>query len=549
MPNKVKIEADHILTLLLLLVSAVGIIVWNLLTPLGCDDLYFRHTMPESHIESEYCACMGRPIQGWGDAFATVWNVFLYDSGRWTNLLHILFVPLPIWVERCFSSLLLLFDIWLIAISGARTSRPSALAVALAIFGCWVILPWYDMFYSQAFQANYIWTSAVFLLFILYLRRATLWQGAKWWLFLALSAFLAEGHEGFGIVAGAFATGMLPQLSKLQQRRILWIILALFIGFCINLWSGTWPRLSYVMSHNSSMSHIPFVLTRWGSQLWPMALAAVISIIVLLLKKGQRRSIFAQILPFFTGMAAIAVISLVLCAFERSLWPGDLLAIIVMMRMTGSAVNNRSLRAHIGIACFIVAYSVWLGSLIIWQKRMKADNDALMAGLPACLETRSNILVGPYLPTDSVPAHLMGIVSNPIETCNTHLILGAYICQGTNNITIVGVEPSMSGPFDTWPVIEGDMGLRGVWPWVAGTDTTAHAVRLRLGPPSDNMTLINKAITRLKEGANPGETEITLKLIWHPVYFSDGSVVYSFITEPLPRTKAGREVLRADRAD
>ncbi len=543
---------DLILSLLLLIISAAGFLVWNLNTPIGEDDYNYR-TIMLSDDEVSFACCFGPVIETVSDAAISAYHVFLYDHGRWANVLLVLLMPFPAAVTRIISSVLFVLGIFMLSKITYEDKRPAAFNIAVVTLLVWTALPWYDNMYALCYQTNYIWTTAAMLAYIIVLPHALRTQNkTKFGLFLLYCVFLANGHEGFAIITGAFTLGLWPSLTKEERKKTLYIFLALFIGFCLVLYCGIARRLNHVVSAgNYSVSVIKYLISRIASQAWPIFLSYFIFLLRFIFQKRNRAGYFKKSLPCLLAMAAELVIVFVVHSMDRVLWPGTIMAIIFLAINIGDFAAAVPAKAkYAAAAAFAIVYAAWFIPLIRWQKIMTAENNNVYETMLSLRNSPTEVYPGHYTPSSEVPFYLMGIVCNPLDHYFTQNMMATSVKPRLDAKMLLAVDPAMTGPFEEWPEVPGNSGVRGVYPWIAVRDTSFHRIHMVLGPPPANKTPIDKLLIHLKYGPNPGKAEVNLNTgRFHEIYLPDSSVVYRLDHEPLGRTLMGREVLRIDRAD
>lgn len=530
----------------ILVLTTVIIFVWNYFNPRGMDDYYFCTTMPGGNDATAYMWMMGEPLSSLGEALKTCGHVFLYGLGRWPNFVVIIFSLLPTAILRTVLSCAMVLDIYLI-IRMALGRRHLGIAACIAtIVAWWVILPWYNCFYSLAFQSNYILTTAVMLTLLLWLPKAQNYVGWRRVLFLLFCVFAAQGHEGFAIVTGSFIFGLWTNAGMARWRFYLPVLMALFVGFCINLVGGTMSRLNaWVYVSNGPLSTLPFLLTRIASQTWPFLLT-IVTFLVRWFTATDRKAQWQRFVPYLFAILANLAIALLLAHLDRIFWPAFVLCIVYLVDSISRIPYRIPTIVKAGCAiAFIAAYAWWGLQLIGWERHIRSEYDILYNTVVAQSSTPTTIYRAPYTPTTSRPYYLMSIAQNPIDDKFGRQGLAA-IGKPRIDSQLLVASPSMAGSFDTWPSIEGTAGVRGVWPMVATRDTTHSKLMFTIEPPRSNQTPINRLILRLSAGADLEPRQLELLTDYLYVINIDGDTLYTIEHEPMPRTLVGGTVLSID---
>lgn len=536
-----------VLACLLTLATFAGFAVWNSHAPMAQDDFYFTTMVPDGDMEA-FTYCEGRPIESFGDALANVVNVFLYDFGRWPNLLHILFVPFPPLAERVFNALVLALALWLMIRFNRAEASVSMPEAMLSVVFLWCAFPWYNNFESLAYQANYIWMTAAVLGFMLAAGRADIMRKGGYALLLLLAFAIGEGHEGFAISTGAWFAGVAFFDKRLGSLRTWGVAFALLAGFCVNLYAGTLTRLDMAMGGSYSFCGISYSLSRLVSQAWPFWLALSLCGVEIARRRTFRIESARIVYPLLFGAFANLCVVVVIQHFLRALWPLDLfsslVAVIILSRWLGR-VPAKTMAAL--SAVFVVCYGWWLSELVKWEKLYGAEHSAIMAAMEEGRNDRSEVYAGAFTPSGKAPWYLMGISHNQFDELYNRSWARSYYARCKGRTFLVASDESMLGDFENWPLIPGTAGARGVWPMVAmeGTTVSDHLI-FTIGAPTGNETPIDKLLIRVKEGAEPADVEISLGTVYHPLRIADSAEVFAVETEPLPRTLKLRDVVRID---
>lgn len=538
---------DAILMFVLLAMTFAGFALWNSYAPMAQDDFYFTTMVPDGDMEA-YSACEGSPIESFSDAVVNVGQVFLYDSGRWPNLLHVLFVPFPPLVERLFNALILTLVLWLMMRFGGGRWRAAPVVSVLSVLMLWCAFPWYNNFESLAYQANYIWMSAVVLAFMVLAGGYAAMSGPKYGLLLLLAFVIGQGHEGFAICAGSWFAAVALAGGRRAPGRV-WAVLALMaLGLCVNLYSGTAARLGTTFGGAYSIGGLKYSLSRLASQAWPFWLAAAVCCLSAVRARSLRIPSWTVVYPLLAGSLVNIGIVVVLQKFQRALWPLDLMSGLALIVMASSAVKERFAGiAAVAAVLFAAVYGWWLVELVKWERVFGQEHAALMAEMAKKRGERTEVFAGSHTPSSKAPWYLMEISHNQHDDVYNRSWTRSYFNRGAGRTFIVASDPSMLGPFEEWPLIPGTAGVRGVWPMIAMADTTADRhLMFTVGAPAGNETPIDRLLIRIKEGPAPADVKISLGTVFHPIVAAGEGEAYAIETEPLPRTLKLRDVIRID---
>lgn len=246
---------------------------------------------------------------------------------RVANILMLLFSTCPRWIMASVSA----GACYLILVCGARMAGlkdrqllPWTLWMAYFV----LLLPWQDQLYLIAFQANYIWSGALLLIYI-----RLLFAGKKRprpWLAFAVGLLLGAWHEGCGVtMAGAVVAVMLLQ-RRWRDKALLCALAGLCLGTAwLMAWPGFWA-VSEMDGYFASRQifYLPFLLP-------------ILVFVVLLAARWHRYAHDS----LMTALGAVAVLSGALTVYSafgaRVGIPGILASGVGLLYVYGSKKSSR----------------------------------------------------------------------------------------------------------------------------------------------------------------------------------------------------------------
>lgn len=548
-PDRRTYRTDTVVFVVLMFITGVTVVLWEVFAPIGMDDYYFR-TVLETNDIVHYEWCFNRRIETFGDALMSAGNLFRYDVGRWPNLLHILFTPLPVIAERIFLSIALTAIFYMMSIIVAGSRRPKAIATAFVTAAIWTSLPWYDSMYSLSYQANYILPTAVTAAYILWLPKAMeSRKRSERVFFLLFCVLLGQCHEAFGISAAAYTLGVLLRTPKGKRKFPVAVILFILIGFCINLYAGTWKRFFVMKDHQDGFgTELPYLFTRIIIQSWPLWCALALFAIKAAFGRKGRKAFIAENLPYVFGILANAAILFAVHGTGRPAWAGIVMSILLAgstLRPLFIGAGKRTVAA-IGLI-FAALYGIWAVELIKWQKRISEETDVIVAGAECLGNSATDVYSGPYTPSADIPYYLMETVRNPVDDEFTARLIASSVKPAVRAPMILAISPLMEGPYEDWPEIEGTAGIRGVWPLITTDRQLSGRLRFTFDDKlPDNISPINRLTVLIKEGRRPVRHELDLCFRADTITVAGNKKVLKLNVEPVPRTIKGRKVLRID---
>ena len=234
-----------ILTVIVVVVAALGFASWRACSGVIGDDLWYSYTfMSDDEVKAlggwaKTCVdgvdCfLGKPIETWGEVFSSIKNHYLYwDNARMANSLTLAANMFPRWlVDLLHGAVFGLGVCLLLSLACPRWKERPLLAVCV-VFLIWMAWPWYDMKSSSCFFFNYLWSSTAALGYIYLLYKEKDHDGSLRYrvLFLATALFTSLIHEA---ATGALSAAVFCYLVLHKGNKTQWLSLGvLILGFCV----------------------------------------------------------------------------------------------------------------------------------------------------------------------------------------------------------------------------------------------------------------------------------------------------------------------------
>ena len=530
---------------MLLAMTLIGAVAWLVETPWAYDDNYYRLTY-DHHGDEDWPAAEPE-ITTMRQALASVCS-HTENNGRLSNISHIMLQPfghtfeavlLGLFIPALFACLMLL---------GRRAvGNTTPLSGITAVLVLWVAFPWHDSFQSLDFVINYV-PPSVFVLIAIGLL-PTLSAKNRMHLTIAcaagfIAAWMSEGNGAVLIVY--MLCCMLLDRKQFDNTRTLAVIGCVAAGMAVNLLLGTALRTQ----RDSEEMLMPTIklLIQILPQSWPFMLAVcMVALRYCTSEKSARRDIMRRFTPLVLASFAGVCMAFILGRTDRVLWSSDLFAAVAIMGCTSYwAAKVKPKIQLIAGAGFAILYSWWLLELYRWQVPVGEESrliERIHGGRRPGMPT---VVFADRVSNDEIPWYLMGIVHNPLDGWWGAYSLGHYL-EPEGECAVMTLPPELEGlPFDKWPKVPGNNHLRGVWPVVAAADSIPADFVLHVGPPDANVTPINKLFILLKERRLSDESQIQGYNDIVPVIMPDGTRLYRYFHEQLPRTIARRPFLSVD---
>lgn len=380
-PHDLSGRADRHPSLMAVMVIIVALIytLLSAFTPMQFDDHVFAQ---------QYIDCAGGSSVLNPDSLIDYWLLCREsDNGRISNFLSPLStVVIPFkWLFPLMSGIAAAAMIWLVCRLGAGRSR-SVAAFPITWLLLTILLPWRNNILVADYMLNYVWGSAITLLFVYVTLRAARhgWTG-RWMGFSLLMAFPAAGwHEGFAIPTAFGLLSILVLKGRWTRRWQPWLLLVIFsvVALLFLICPGMIARFSREVGASGSL---PVGRMLLGLVL-PIILALACSILSFtvmgreVLRSASKRDGFVI---FSAACAAATLIALVTSWTDRMTFYPTICALIALTRLYMAWKRHGIPLPHISqvpLAFSILAICILQSGLTIyWQWRISRENAEVMS--------------------------------------------------------------------------------------------------------------------------------------------------------------------------
>ncbi len=492
----------------LLVVTLAGAVQWCLECPYAYDDWIYSHVLCPR--ECEWQAGAFEPaISNWAQAWESITGRYGFVGGdaRLSNAAHILWVPVGHGPEAVFCGFMMAVMLYLMAAVAGSSAKPRFLTVLAACALFWTAFPWSNRMMAMVYQANYVWPSVLVLCLMVLVRRLP-GAGRKEAVLTVLFAFVAGMfHEGFTAVMLAYV--LVRWVQSGYDRRIMCVELALFVGFVVLAVFGALGRASgdeALSSGSTRLRELPRIVLQY----WPYWLACLLGLSAYLRK--DKHSLDRWAAPMLAGFVCLCM-AVVLGRSDRTLWPGLLMAAIVLTDAAGRYSSKR-LRPAVAVAsaASVALYCFWLFGLVRWQRVLGREENAAFSVVG---KSDSGLVFGDYTPDKDVPWWYMGIVRHPLES--DFGVRAAIMNLLKNREHILVLPRVLEGKrFSEWPLIPGTAGARGIWPMIAMNDSCWTQLSVAFSSPVNDAP-VDLLLVRAKYGKSGG-FQIERDVVWGAVF-------------------------------
>lgn len=453
----------------ILLCVMLGVWFWMLSADALTDDWWYQH-------EFDYCSyedalkgfenCDGDEITSWSQVMESIKHHNRYwNNNRLANSLTFVVTMMPNWFVDAIHVLMWMLMILFIlkSVSGDWRLRP--LLVVGVLWSVWIVLPWHDQMASGNYQINYVWSTALNLVFLYSFNRTSL-MGCL----TALPASLM--HEGFSVPISMGVLLLMCQRVKIDKtmlsdkKMLLSIVLYLVGTLFVVFGPAIQNRFASISANEDVFSFNAFVYKFFIRE--PILLISLGLVIVYQIKCG-----FKSLKDFFRAETLWIIIALtsmliwmLIDGTERQIWIGYVAFIIfdwrLITRLTCRNEANSIVRSTIALILGLMQM-LWLLKIADYQKKACEE---IVRIEEAMKSTVSELLyVDTYSPSWlpwwvlDIPEYYHG--RNPQLRAEHY----AWQRRGWNEAMITLPQKYQGFDYDSLPAIEGTASLKGVFPF------------------------------------------------------------------------------------
>lgn len=529
----------YALSVALLVMIAVASTLWLCNGVDWFDDLQYKR-MPGDGID--FWLSEGPIISSFSDACEAVPYHFTVGSSRLPNLVQVFFNLLPPFVVDLLHGLMVAVFMFMVVISvGGKRALRSPGVVGLSALAVWVLLPWYDHMLPSVCLLNYVWVSAVALLFImLFYSDHSLpqrWKALQW----LVAIVVGLTHEGitFPIIGGAILTLMVDKRDR--RRRVMLTSLMAFGAVLLFLTPGMMYRLG-VQVEPQTWGHLLGAVVVSSLQIIPVYILLAVTAIAIW-RRGVRyvMGLYRQNLIYVGIIVAGYVIAVASVSIRRGLWFVELASIVLMFKVLfGSFGWWRRPNLIVGaVSGAFVVMSIM--GVAMWQSRFSAET------VEMCRQVEKSGKPVAYIdltdPGDA-PWWTFNIPQSIASTGGNNAYCRHYRFIDIPQIMILPAKCENT-PASQWDTIPGTAKAMGQFPFIVTTRPTGGKLLVEFGGhqsaanPCD--ILLSRILTddRVKTIIPAGSHYWRLPLV-------SGDTIYCHNINILGHTMRHREIISID---
>ncbi|MCM1518917.1 MAG: DUF6056 family protein [Pseudoflavonifractor sp.] len=516
------------------------------------DDLPYTLWLQNPSGEEFWTCSSHIEITTYKQAFESAYNHYVSAVGRLSNLVHILFRPLPDTVEQtviglfCISLILLI-----ILVCYGRNGLRSPFAVAAAIVGILTFLPWEDKMTSDVFAMNYVASSVIVLTFI-FMYGKLMTQGG--WSKLQLGVLVIIGlmggwwHEGFAIPTIVASTVIAWQHrgTLIRNKTYVLPLVAMIIGFILTFSPGQLSRINGSFTRNDYSIFIALTHTLLNAELLPIYIATILATAIKWTKDKFHNIITSQY-PWIAGIAAGYAITIYFGGELRLNWFTNLFVLAATLKLLYQTWGWFR-RPHIILTMLLtILISIFFIGIAHWQRKVRENTAEIISAITSTPD--SSVIYADPITESQLPWYTFGFVKTiffqPFDMCELSYFYGHH------GNTIVVLPWKYKGQlFDEQLKIPGTNPFYGIPPYCLSPDSTlSGAYRVVVGNRMSSMD-----ITRIPwatwKNRQRDEWRDTLIVNIKKTYTGIDAAGNKFYIYPMPlfgRIHHGREIISIDR--
>lgn len=302
------------------------------------------------------------------DVFRWMWEQINLNF-RASNHITIIMLLMPHWIADVLSVLMIVL-MFRSAMNLVGTKRIMSQSACVMILLLVMVLPWFDQMFNVAFRINYIWASAIVLLFLnQFLSYRTDFSTIKKIGLILLAILASMMHEGSSV---PLCIGIIAQyiLSKKRMYRAQVVMLSIFIVGALFLvfTPGINARIESVLQWRSMKSYILYLCG------YNMPTLIFMLIVIYALIKGYYQKMVEHNLPIYFVAAIVGCGIFMVSPVIRASWYPTLFSIIgvIILLKDVFVVNIRKTQiliysvyivviSHLFVSCYYsnIIYKEW----------------------------------------------------------------------------------------------------------------------------------------------------------------------------------------------
>lgn len=437
---------------------ALFIGLWQYLSGVMYDDFQYLRIVSDT-LPDDFWNCKGGFIRNYHDALLSSINHYKLVNGRLTNILMIIMVPMPHWLQSAMTGTLaglMLMAVYRFIDGIRRTNHPAWMFWTVAAL-LWLWFPWYNNLVSLDYKLNYILPSVLGVIYAVGFFFCNPKCGSRNFAFCLAAAFLTGlSHEGFSLpLIGASVIMCLADKNERKKRILLTLTLAVGTAICV-LAPSTLMRLNQQSDERGFFIDTGAIISCIKVLSVPLAASALTLCVCLLRRKKQmfgsaivRNAVVFWISNFIIGFLMAVIIGQ---AGRICWWPAMSLLMADLVIIRASDYKRDFNAISLAMIAICMAWSV----LFIKQTiRVSENQKELLTELSR--HSDGIVYMNPVLQQD-IPWWTLRMIHQYDISPNLWNGVAGY---GNGRYPLILPPDCRGKKFEEWRKIEGDNPFRG----------------------------------------------------------------------------------------
>ncbi len=485
---------------LLILVTLIGALLWQLFTPDTIEDLAMRFV-------DAPCGPPTVAIDSPSMLVTALCRFVEYDNSRLANLLYITLTTLPDPLTDVLCAVGVAALLFLIIKLSARGESPTAPFVAAASMMFLALLPWYDHMEVSDYQLNYVVSSAVGFAALL------AWRHEKYALSVAVTFLAAWMHEALAVALAAyFLIGLIENRSRLNVS----VFIASLLGFAVNISPAVINRVNTVGTGAEPLNII---------SIFTSAVAVAIFLVVFIVNIRCRRVAMFRMTAILAAVIATSACALVGRVYDRAFWFADAFSILGILTYLAEIKSTGLTRTISSV--WLAVYALFWSQVCVWEYRVGTEhsevNDRVASGETIVFKDMTADDQVPWWTLDFVQARNSVYAENHWQ---------AIMSPAHSDFYAVLPSRFADRDFDDWDKIPGDNPFRGEIPYLF----SRHDLHIDCAIVTLGDATIAKPLNQRLRLLLAGHDTTTVGLCHAPLVTASGDTLHLYFLRESPAT-------------
>ncbi len=455
----------------ILMCVMLGVWFWMSSADALTDDWWYQY-------EFDYCSyeealegfenCDGDEITLWSQVWESIKHHNRYwNNNRLANTLMFVLTMMPNWFVDAIHVLMWMLMILFILKQASDDWWLQPLFVVGVLWSVWIILPWHDQMASGNYQINYVWSTALNLVFLYSFNRA---DKSLVGCLIAFPASLM--HEGFSVPISIGVLYVLYQRVKndktmLSDKKMLLSIVLYLVGTLLVVFGpAIQNRFANIGANEETFTFNAFVYKFFIRE--PILFLSLGLIGVYAIKCGFKslRGVLRTEALWITIALTSMLIWMLIDGTERQMWIGYVAFIVFDWRLIARLTCRNKINSIVVSTIALILgllQMLWLLKIADYQKKACEEIVRIEKAMKSMVSEL--LYVDTYSPSWlpwwvlDIPEYYHG--RNPQLRAEHY----AWQRRGWNEAMITLPQKYQGLDYDSLPVIEGTASLRGVFPF------------------------------------------------------------------------------------